>query len=158
MILVHTALLTAVFVFGAGVIILNFGNRGIGAGLIPDLVTFLAYFNVFLTVLGLFASRAYLTTRINCACRRLRDRTLHIEGFKRTLRTVYLVRAAIMKLPALLGLGLIWVVALGPGDIFAAPIVHLANFLGAVLFLIETVRVMPTGSRLDGLFRVYPAD
>ena len=158
MVMVHAALMAGVAAFGGVALIFAFMNRGLGPGVIPDFVTLVAYANVVLPLLALVASRAYLKAKINRACRRLRDRSIHIEGFKRKLRTAYLLRAAIMEFPALLGLTAVLIVALGPGDIFAAPTVHLAHFLGALFFLIETARVTPTESRLDHLLREQVSD
>jgi hypothetical protein len=158
MVVIHAALMAGVAAFGGVALTFAFMNRGIGPGVIPDFVTLVAYANVVLPLLALAASRAYLKAKVNRACERLRDRSIHIEGFKRKLRSAYLFRAAIMEFPALLGLTAVLIVALGPGDIFAAPSVHLANFLGAVVFLIETARVTPTESRLDELLRVHDTD
>ncbi|MDB5104342.1 MAG: hypothetical protein JWP91_2031 [Fibrobacteres bacterium] len=155
LIVIHTALVMGMIVFAAVVLGNCLRNRGIGPGIIPDFVTRAAYANAVLPVLALIASRLFLSKRFSRAFTRLRSRELHIEGFKSEVRTAYLVRAAITELPALIGLAAAFLVALGPGDIFAAPRVHLSHFLGALLFVVETLRVAPTEGRINTAFREY---
>ena len=154
----HAAMLAGVAVFAAVSVYFNLRNRSVGPGVLPEWLRLVAYADILLPLLALAASRMLHTMRIARAHERLRDRAIHIEAFKSQIRSAYLMRAAILEGPALLGLAAVLSVALKPGNIFAAPPVHLALFLGAVLFAAETIRVLPTESRLDAVFRAYNPD
>lgn len=155
LIAIHIALVGCVIAFGGLTVFFNFRNSEVGAGIIPAFLNATAYVNLFLPVLALAASRALLSARVAGACRKLREREIHIETFKQDLRSAYLLRAALTGLPALLGLAAVLAVALRPGNIFDAPPLHLAHFLGALLFVAETLRILPTESRLTAALGEY---
>jgi hypothetical protein len=156
--IVHFALIGGVAAFAAITVLLNAPNRGIGPGVIPDHVRALAWGNIPLPLAALIFSRLYLPGRISKAYARLRDRKIHIEQFKRRVRAAYLVRAAVTEFPALLGLVTVLLVVLHPGDIFAAPPFFQAGYLGAMLFMGETLLVLPTEGRLQAAFRAHNPD
>lgn len=74
---------------------------------------------------------------------------LDAAGLKGAVRAAYLVKAALLEGPALLGLVTLLLVAMLPCDLSLAPRYCLLNLAPWAIFYLEMAATLPTPGRLD---------
>lgn len=150
--MIHVGLMMGVVVFLGVVLGLNQSAQG-KVSEIQDSIRILTWLSMGLSVATLIGSRLFFQIRFADAFGRFFGGGLQADDLKSTVRSAYIVKAAMMEAPALLGLVALFLIVLSPCDLGSVPRFYYLNFTGITVFMIETLLYLPTMGRLDTAIR-----